>query len=106
MGDISLPNISPQTIEMFILGMKKLSNATKQMRLTHLKARINEAIEDGLVKYDVHLFVYTKMSKPAVKLLDITVDDFNKIKGLATRHKALSLAKGYKSNCADLIKKN
>lgn len=93
LGDISLPSISPQTIERFILGMKNLSNATKQMRLTHFKARINEAIKDGLVKYDVHPFIYTKMPKPAVKLLDITVEDLNKIKGLETKHKALSLAK-------------
>lgn len=93
LGDISLSSISPQTIEKFISGMRNLSNATKQMRLTHFKARINEAIKDGLVKYDVHPFVYTKMPKPAIKLLDITVEDFNKIKGLETKHKALSLAK-------------
>ena len=93
LGDISLHSITPQTIEKFIAGMRDLSNATKQMRLTHFKARINEAIKSGLVKYDIHPFVYTKMPKPAVKLLDITVDEFNKIRLLETKHRSLILAK-------------
>lgn len=93
LGDINLQSITPQIIEKFITGMSGLSNATKQMRLTHLKARINEAIKSGLVKYDIHPFIYTKMPKPAVKLLDITVEEFNRIRSLETKHKALILAK-------------
>lgn len=93
LGNINMQSITPQTVEKFIIGMSNLSNATKQMRLTHFKARINEAIKTGLVKYDIHPFIYTKMPKPAVKLLDITVEEFNKIRSLETRHKALSLAK-------------
>ena len=64
-GNITLQGISPVVIDKFIRGMGKLSNATKQMRLTHLKACINEAIRDGLVKYDVHPFAYVKMPKPS-----------------------------------------
>lgn len=93
LGDINLQSITPQTIDKFITGMSNLSNATKQMRLTHFKARINEAIKSGLVKYDIHPFIYTKMPKPAIKLLDITVEEFNRIRFLETKHKALSLAK-------------
>lgn len=93
LGDINLQSVTPQVIEKFITGMSGLSNATKQMRLTHLKARINEAIKSGLVKYDIHPFIYTKMPKPAVKLLDITVEEFNRIRSLETKHKALILAK-------------
>lgn len=93
LGDINLQSVTPQVIDKFITGMSGLSNATKQMRLTHLKARINEAIKSGLVKYDIHPFIYTKMPKPAVKLLDITVEEFNRIRSLETKHKALILAK-------------
>lgn len=93
LGDINLQSVTPQVIEKFITGMSGLGNATKQMRLTHLKARINEAIKSGLVKYDIHPFIYTKMPKPAVKLLDITVEEFNRIRSLETKHKALILAK-------------
>ena len=93
LGDINLQSITPQTVEKFITGMGSLSNATKQMRLTHFKARINEAIKSGLVKYDIHPFIYTKMPKPAVKLLDITVEEFNQIRLLETKHRALILAK-------------
>lgn len=92
-GNITLQSISPVVIDKFIRGMGKLSNATKQMRLTHLKACINEAIRDGLVKYDVHPFAYVKMPKPSVKLLDITIDEFTLIMNLKTRHKKLTLAR-------------
>ena len=63
------------------------------MRLTHLKARINEAIQEGLVKYDVHPFSGIKMPKPSVKLLDITIDEFRRIRGLKTSHKRIGLAR-------------
>lgn len=93
LGDITLQSFSPDTIALFIKGMNNLSNATKQMRLTHLKATINEAIQEGLVKYEIHPFKYTKMPKPAVKQLDITVEEFMRIKNLNTRHIRIGLAK-------------
>lgn len=92
-GNMPLKNITPATIDRFIMGMHSLSNATKQMRLTHLKARINEAIREGIVKYDIHPFAYVKMPKPAVKILDITIDEFRRILKFETRHKQLTLAR-------------
>lgn len=93
LGDITLQSFSPATIDKFVRGMSSLSNATKQMRLTHLKACINEAIREGIVKYDIHPFVYTKMPKSAVKQLDITIEEFVKIQSLETKHKRIGLAK-------------
>lgn len=92
-GDISLQSISPATIDKFIRGMSTLSNATKQMRLTHLKASINEAIRDGLVKYEVHPFAYVKMPKSPARQLDLTIEEFIRIRDLKTVHKRLSLAR-------------
>ena len=93
LGNISLQSFSTSTIDKFIRGLSSLSNATKQMRLTHLKARINEAIKEGIVKYDVHPFAYVKMPKPSVKMLDLTIDEFSRILHLKTNHRKLSLAR-------------
>lgn len=92
-GDITLQSITPNVIEKFIRGMNRLSNATKQMRLTHLKACINEAIKEGLVIYTIHPFAYTKMPRSQAKQLDLTIDEFIRIKNFNSSNKRLLLAK-------------
>ena len=92
-GDVPMQCITPAIVLRFIKGISRLSPATQQMRLTHLKARINEAIQEGLVKYHVHPFTGIKMPKPGVKLLDITIDEFRRIKDLETPHKRIGLAR-------------
>lgn len=92
-GDVPIQCITPAIVLRFIKGISPLSPATQQMRLTHLKARINEAIQEGLVKYDIHPFTGIKMPKPGVKLLDITIDEFRRIKDLETPHKRIGLAR-------------
>lgn len=92
-GDITIQSITPATIEKFIQGMGKLSNATKQMSLAHFKACINDAVKAGLVKYDIHPFAYTKMPKSPAKQLDLVIEDFIRIKNFKTVHKRLSLAR-------------
>lgn len=37
LGDINLKSISTLTVDKFIRGLSGLSNATKQIRLTHLR---------------------------------------------------------------------
>ena len=92
-GDVPMQCITPAIVLRFIKGISRLSPATQQMRLTHLKARINEAIQEGLVKYDIHPFTGIKMPKPGVKLLDITIDEFRRINDLETPHKRIGLAR-------------
>lgn len=92
LGDISLQSFSPETIRKFIRGIDELSNATKQMRLTHLKARLNEAIEQGLVKYEIHPFTKIQIPKSAIRELDITIDEFIRIRKFVAKHKTLVLA--------------
>lgn len=92
LGDITLKSISPMTIDKFRNRLTG-SNATIQMRLSHLKACINDAIRGGLVKYDIHPFAYTKMPKSPAKQLDLTIEEFVKIKNFETSLKKLSLAK-------------
>lgn len=112
LGNITLQSITPATIEKLIRGMDGLSDATKQMRLSHLKVCINDAIKDGLLKYEVHPFVYVKMPKAPAKQLDLTVEEFSRIKNFKTVHKRLSLARDLfllsfylgGINLADLVK--
>lgn len=93
LGDITLQSFTPATIDKFIRGMNKLSNATQHMRLSHLKSCINAAIREGIVKYDTHPFAYSKMPRSAIKQLDITIEEFQKILTLKTKHKRIGLAK-------------
>lgn len=92
-GDVSLKSISPSTIDKFMKGISNLSNATQQMRLTHFKSCINEAIREGLVKYEIHPFAYMKMPKPGVKLLDITIEEFVMIRDFETKGRRQTFAK-------------
>lgn len=93
LGDITLQSISTLTIDKFVKGLYTLSNATKQMRLTHLKACLNEAIREGLVKYEIHPFIYTRMPKSPARQLDLTIEEFTRIRELRTCHKRLTLAR-------------
>ena len=49
------------------------------LRLTHLKARINELIKNGVLKTEIHPFVYTKIPTAEPKECDLTIDEFRKI---------------------------
>lgn len=69
LGDISLQSFSTNTIDKFIRGMSGLSNATKQMKLSHLKACLNDAIKAGVVKYDIHLSLIRKCRNRASECL-------------------------------------
>ncbi|KAA6314469.1 hypothetical protein EZS27_034918 [termite gut metagenome] len=94
-GDVTLESISPVTVKKLIEGMerKKLSNATINTSLAHLKACINEAIDDGFVKYELNPFTKVKGLKPNIRRIDITPEEFNKIKNYQPNEKGLVLAK-------------
>lgn len=112
LGNITLQSISVSSIYKFKNGIKDLANATQQMRLTQFKARINEAINEHMVKYDEHPFKGTTMPRSTPKLLDITIDEFRKILNYQTEWKTKKLAKDIfllsfylgGINLADLVK--
>ena len=56
------------------------SAGSMQMRLGHLRAALNEAIENRWVKYEDHPFAGFKMPTPGVRLMDVTVEDFQLIR--------------------------
>ncbi len=53
-----------------------------QIRMTHFKAAINEAIDDNFVKYEDHPFKGYTMPQSDPRHMDITVEEFQKIKNL------------------------
>lgn len=65
-GDVPIPAINTLLIEHFKKWMirKGYANGNIGLRLTHLKARINELIKAGILKQDVHPFAYTKSRLP------------------------------------------
>ena len=83
-----------------------------QMRMTAFKAAINEAIDDGFVKYEDHPFKGYKMPQSAPRQMDITVSEFQRIRDLKENEYRLTLAKNtfllsfYLGgiNLADLVK--
>ena len=85
-----------------------------QMRMTAFKAAINEAIDDGFVKYEDHPFKGYKMPQSAPRQMDITVAEFQRIRDLKENEYRLTLAKNtfllsfYLGgiNLADLVKVN
>ncbi|MBQ1937664.1 MAG: hypothetical protein II364_01720 [Bacteroidales bacterium] len=69
------------------------SAGSMQMRLGHLKAAINEAIENRWVKYEDHPFAGFKMPAPGVRMMDVTVEDFQRIRDLKSVSKRTRFAR-------------
>lgn len=95
-GEVPFVIMNHITIEHFDAYMKRkgYSDGNRNIRLSHIKARVNEAIKYGLIKCDKHPFAYTKLPASAPKDLDLSIDDFIKIKNANTNEsKRLTLAK-------------
>lgn len=69
------------------------SQGTIKMRLTYLKAAINEAIDNKWVKYEDHPFAGFRMPASGVRLMDVSVEDFQRIRDLDTRNKRIGFAR-------------
>lgn len=94
-GDVPIPAICYRTVEHFNKWMitKGYANGNIGIRLTHLKARINELIRENVLKTEIHPFVYTKIPSATPKECDLSIDDFRKIINTDFRGKELSLGK-------------
>lgn len=51
----------------------------RQIRLCHIKARVNEAIKLGLIRCNIHPFAYTRIPVPEPREMDISPDNVHKI---------------------------
>lgn len=114
-GDTPMVIMNHITVEHFDRWMKihGHTDGGRQLRLCHIKARVNEAIKLGLIRCDKHPFTYTHMPTPEPKELDIPVGATRKIiKEDVSSSRQLTLAKDMfllsfylgGINYADLIK--
>lgn len=95
-GDVPMFLMNHHTIEHFDRWMKinGHTDGGRQIRLCHIKARVNEAIKIGLIRCDKHPFVNTTIPTPEARELDISVASINRIiKTDVSSLKRLSLAK-------------
>lgn len=95
-GEVPFVIMNHITVEHFDAYMKRkgYSDGNRNIRLSHIKARVNEAIKYGLIKCEKHPFAYTKLPTSAPKDLDISITDFIKIRNADTNEsKRLTLAK-------------
>lgn len=94
-GDVPIPAINTLMVEHFKKWMAKkgYANGNIGLRLTHLKARINELIKAGVLKQDVHPFAYTKIPTAEPKECDLTLEEFQKIRNTEIEGKRMNLGK-------------
>lgn len=95
-GEVPMIIMNHITVEHFDRWMKLHGHTDggRQIRLSHIKARINEAIKLGIIRCDKHPFAYTKIPIPEPRSLDISVDAIRKIISTdVSKSKQLSLAK-------------
>lgn len=95
-GDVPMIVMNHITIEHFDRWMKihGHTDGGRQIRLCHIKARVNEAIKVGLIRCDKHPFSYTVIPTPEPRELDISVDSVRKIiNSNVANSKQLTLAK-------------
>lgn len=94
-GDIPIPAINTLMIEHFKKWMTKkgYANGNIGLRLTHLKARINELIKTGTLKQDIHPFAYTKIPTAEPKECDLTIEEFQRIRNTKVNGKRMNLGK-------------
>jgi integrase len=95
-GEVPFVIMNHITIEHFDAYMRRkgYSDGNRQIRLCHIKARVNEAIKYGLIKCEKHPFAYTKLPSSEPKDYDISIIDFIKIVEANTGNsKRLTLAK-------------
>lgn len=94
-GDIPIQTINTLLIEHFKKWMTKkgYANGNIGLRLTHLKARINELIKSGVLETDVHPFAYTKIPTAEPKECDLTIEEFQKIRNTVVEGKRMQLGK-------------
>lgn len=94
-GDIPIPAINTLMIEHFKKWMTKkgYANGNIGLRLTHLKARINELIKAGTLKQDIHPFTYTKIPTAEPKECDLTIEEFQRIRNTKVNGKRMNLGK-------------
>lgn len=95
-GDFLLSEITPQIINnysRFLRNTKKLGETSIGMAMSRTRTIINRAKREQLVKYDVDPFEYYSIQAAPERELDISIEDFVKIRDSQPKEKKLRVAR-------------
>ena len=89
-------SLSPNTImdlEKFLRSKKHLGDTTVSMHMKRFKAIINAAKKENIVRYEIDPFAFYNMPEASIRELDITIEEFNKIRNCDAQEKPLKMAR-------------
>lgn len=79
--------------EKFLRSKKHLGDTTISMHMKRFKAIINTAKKENIVRYEIEPFAFYNMPEAAVRELDITIEELNKIRNYSPKEKPLKIAR-------------
>ena len=94
-GDILLSDLTPSLVQNFaaFIRKRKVTETTVNTMLAQMKSVVNRAIREWNISYDIHPFVTTRISAAPIRKLDLTVQNFNKIREYSTEKRKLIMAR-------------
>lgn len=75
------------------MASKGYSAGGIQIKLAHLKAAVNAAIDERWVKYEDHPFQGFRMPSAAPREMDVTIEQFQAVRDLQTRSRRIAWAR-------------
>ena len=94
-GDILLSDLPPSLVQNFaaFIRKRKVTETTVNTMLAQMKSVVNRAIREWNISYDIHPFVTTRISAAPIRKLDLTVQNFNKIRESSPEKRKLIMAR-------------
>lgn len=94
-GDTLLSDLTPSLVQNFaaFIRKRKVTETTVNTMLAQMKSVVNRAIREWNISYDIHPFVTTRISAAPIRKLDLTVQNFNKIRESSPEKRKLIMAR-------------
>lgn len=94
-GDMLLSDLTPSLVQNFaaFIRKRKVTETTVNTMLAQMKSVVNRAIREWNISYDIHPFVTTRISASPIRKLDLTVQNFNKIRESSPEKRKLIMAR-------------
>lgn len=94
-GDILLSDLTPSLVQNFaaFIRKRKVTETTVNTMLAQMKSVVNREIREWNISYDIHPFVTTRISAAPIRKLDLTVQNFNKIRESSPEKRKLIMAR-------------
>lgn len=94
-GDILLSDLTPSLVQNFaaFIRKRKVTETTVNTMLAQMKSVVNRAIREWNISYDIHPFVTTRIPAAPIRKLDLTVQNFNKIRESSPEKRKLIMAR-------------